>query len=105
MGKPKLRPLPAILKLVESLSEDERADLRDYLRPAPKPRQKVRGGGKTAQKRKAGREAQPDEVRSELDQPCVNCTYDFDNNVHHKRTDPGYHEFQPAGEASKGVGA
>lgn len=60
---------------------------------------------KPSQKRKAGREAQPDEVRSELDQPCVNCTYDFDNNVHHKRTDPGYHEFQPAGEASKGVGA
>lgn len=52
---------------------------------------------KPSQRRKAGKEAQPDEVRSELDQPCVNCTYDFDDNVHHKRTDPGYHEFQPDG--------
>lgn len=92
MGKPKLRPLPAILKLVESLSEDERADLRDYLRPAPKPRQKVQRQQRTRARRSKG-------------EPCAKCGGFLDGNIHQLPTTEGYHEFvELAGEASKGVG-
>lgn len=98
MGKPKLRPLPAILKLVESLSEDERADLRDYLRPAPKSRQKGKGGSKSAQKRKVGKEATG--AMPSPDTECGQCDHVFSHNVHHLPSTVGYHEFvEPAGEA------
>lgn len=104
MGKAKLRPLAAIMKIIESVPGDAReeleADLRDLLRPAPKPRQKGRGGSKTAQKRKAGKEAT---TASDGGKNCWNCGLLVGANIHQLPTHPNYHEFvasiEPAGEA------
>ena len=101
MGKPKMTALAMAIKAAEPLSDEEKQTLRDVLRPAPKPRSKSKPERKPSQKRKAGKGATGITAR-----PCRDCDYDHDHNIHHKPTMLGYHEFvEPAGEASKGVGA
>lgn len=95
MGQPKLTPLAAAIKAAEQLSDEEKQTLRDVLRPAPKPRSKPKSERKPSQKRKAGKE--PDLYTGGW---ClmVNCGKPFDDNVHHRKSDSGYHEFIPADE-------
>lgn len=101
MGKAKLRPIAAIMRIINSAVDDDqeilKADLRDLLRPEPKPKSKSKTtttSGGSAQKRKA----------REMKAACAICGGDPDNNIHQLATTPDYHEFQPTGEASKGVG-
>lgn len=103
MGR-KLTLLAVALRAIEPLSDEEKQVVRDMLRPAPKLRSKSKPERNPSQKRKAGKEATATADGSYG--LCRDCQTTFDNNVHHKQTMPGYHEFvEPASEASKGVGA
>lgn len=103
----KLHPLAIAFRAADALSDDEKLALRDYLRPAPKPRSKSKSERKPSQKRKAGKEATAKNISDHDVEPCQrpDCHFDRDHNVHHITSDPEYHQFvEPAGEASKGVG-
>lgn len=94
----KLHPLAAAIRAIDALSDGEKLALRDYLRPAPKPRQKGKSG-KSVQKRKQPAAIPPGDYEAK----CA-CGQRFGDNVHHLKSTEGFHEFEPAGEAKGASG-
>jgi hypothetical protein len=95
------------MELYDNLSDDGKrivnAMIKTGTRPTAKPKQ-------TRQKKSLTELVKPtiggfaDDTNT---QKCASarCGKWPDDNIHHKQTMIGYHEFQPAGEVGKGAGA
>lgn len=97
----KLHPLAAAIRAIDALSEDEKAALRDYLRPAPEPRSKPKSERKSSQRRKVEKEATEATGSNDF---CGRCGTPFDHNAHHMKQSNDYHEFVPANNAQAATG-
>lgn len=102
MAKPKITPFAQVLRLLETLTDNEKATLRDVLRPAPAPR------AKKASKKKAATAtlplvpvAQVETVTDTSDDgpKCAACGHG-EGYQDHVQPSPHYHKFD-AGKKAK----
>lgn len=101
-----VQPLAACDALLNQIADilrkrrPKKVESGNNAKPATEPTER-----KPSQRRKAERDAT---VTTDNDNPGTcnyrGCNLGPDENVHHMQSHPHYHTFEPAGEASKGVG-
>jgi hypothetical protein len=93
MAKAKLTNLAQVLLLVQTLTDSEKATLRDVLRPAPVPR----GAKKPTKKPKASADAAPlltsADASDENEPKCAACG-NPESYTDHFQPSPHYHPFE-----------
>lgn len=105
MAKPKLTNFAQVLRLVNTLTEDEKATLRDFLRPEPAKRVATKKASKKAKATEATLPLVANEPADDTQNGgpiCGACGHEEDYQDHF-RPSPHYHPFESPSRA-KGAG-